>query len=196
MSDDRKRLVAEVDSDAKDVLDEKLQHGELSEYVRDLVNTLAYGGGWDRQRAIDKQLKRKRDELNELRSQRRKIDADIEDIEDEIKQLEQDRDEIQTKEEQFEGALWSFEQSFRAGEIGHVDPEHGRLVSLAHEFDKQPSDVHNLLRQRNPDVPGYAFEEYEARSLRRGAQDHRFDGLDDSEVDAPVDSREPRGEGQ
>lgn len=188
MNDDppKKRVVAEVDEDAKEILDEKLAHGELSELIRDVVNTVAFGDGWDRRTVLDRRIEAKREDIEALRAKRRDINAKIETAENDLKTLQQKRERIETKDEQYAGALWSFEQSFRAGEVGHIYPKHSRIHQLAEEYNKDREDVFDELRERNPDVPDHAFVEV-------GKADWKFTGLDESVVATPVDDRSEVG---
>lgn len=182
MSEDTDRVVAEVDSDAKEIAKEKLDYGELSEVIRDTVNTVAYGGGWDRHTLMDRQIEKKRDELRDLRRRRREIDNEIQEAEEGLEDLLRDREEIETKQEKFEGALWTFEQSFRRGEFGHLLEDDQRLENFAEQFDKQASEIFETLKERNPDIPEYAFT-----PLMHA--DGRFEGVPDEDVQASVDER-------
>lgn len=183
MTDDQKRIAADIDEDTHAILKEKLEYGELSEVIRDVANTIAFGDGWDRRTVIDRRIEQKRQELSTLRDQRREINGKIESIEDRIDELEDRRERVETEAEQYTGALWSLEQSFRAGELGHLDPEHGRVKSLANEFGKSPESVLDELRERNPDVPDYAFKQKMHAS-------RQFDGLPEDRVKTPVEQRE------
>lgn len=183
MSDDQKRIVADIDEDTHAILKEKLEYGELSEVVRDVANTIAFGDGWDRRTVIDRRIEQKRQELSTLRDRRREINGEIESVEERIDELEDRRERVETEAEQYTGALWSLEQSFRAGELGHLDPQHGRVKSLAKEFGKDPEAVMDQLRERNPDVPSYAFEQ-------RMHASRNFNGLSEDRVKVPVEQRE------
>jgi chromosome segregation ATPase len=192
VSDERKRVVAKVDANTHEVLKRKLDHGELSALIRDIANTVAFGDEWDRQTLIEQRIESKREELRDLRDQRRSIEGKIETVEERIRDLERKRDQIETQEDQYEGALWSFEQSFRAGEFGHLDEGHPRLTSLAAEFDTSPADLHADLRERNPDVPDFAFKppEMNARSaLSPTSVSKKFTGLPEEQVATPVEER-------
>lgn len=182
MTDGTKRVVAEIDAETHEILKRRLNHGELSEIIRDVSNTVAYGGGWDRTEVIDRRIAEKESELRDLREQRRDTDADIETLEDDLRDLRNEREEMQTEEEQFEGALWSFEQSFRRGELGHLTEDDPRLADLANEFAKSREELYNLIRDRNPDVPDHAFKPAMAAKWR-------FTGLDDDEIGTPVEKR-------
>lgn len=183
MTDDHSRWGANIDADTKEILDEKLDHGEASEILREVANSIAYGSGWDQATLLDRQIEKKRQQLRTLRDKRRDIDGAIETAEEELRELERDRKEVKTKEEQFEGALWSFEQSFRSGEMGHIDETHARVESFAKEFGYEPEEIVQTIRDRNPDVPDHAFEPFQTAQFK-------FSGLSDDEISTPVEKRE------
>lgn len=181
-SDDTKRVVADIDAETHSLLKERLEHGEMSELIREVAGTVAYGGGWDRSNIKERQLRKERQELRQLREQRRELDAKIETKEETIRELEHEREQMESEEERLEGALWSFEQTFRAGETRAVE-ENTQLQSIANEFKLDVEDVQSQLRERNPDVPECAFK---PPALSRGS----WDGFPPELVETPVDERE------
>lgn len=187
MSNDQERWGANIDADTKKMLDEKLDYGEASEIIREVAQSIAYGSGWDEATLLDRQIEQKRQEVRTLRDERRSINGAIETAEEELRELEREREEVQTKQEQFEGALWSFEQSFRSGEMGHINSSHPRVESFADEFGKDPDEFVQLLRERNPDVPDYAFEPFRTAKFR-------YDGVSSEKVNTPVEERDGTNE--
>jgi len=169
---------------------QKLDHGELSAIIRDVANTVAYGGGWDRRTVVDRQIEQKQQELRELRDQRRQANAAIETAEEELRELQQEQEAVQTQEEQFKGALWAFEQSFRIGEYGRLFEGHGRVTDFADRFGKSEGEVLELLKTRNPDLPSEAFEEGRVGSSS-GRFGHRasIEWLSEEAASTPVEER-------
>lgn len=182
MSNEQSRWGANIDTETKEILDERLDHGEVSKILREVANSIAYGSGWDQATLLDRQIERKRQQLRTLRDKRRDIDGSIETAEEELRELERNREDVKTKEEQFDGALWSFEQSFRSGDIGHIDENHPRVESFADEFGRDAEEIVQTLRDRNPDIPAYAFKPFQTAQ-------YKFGGVSDDSINTPVESR-------
>lgn len=183
--DERKRLNVDVNADDYEMAMRQLDRGELSEIVRDVVQTLAYGAGWDRTTVLDRRVETGEAELRKLRERRRQADAAIETKEEEVRELRRRREQTETQEEQFKGALWSAEQSFRAGDLGHLSIDHPVVSKLAERYGRDATEVLETFIERNPDVPEVAFEGFD-RSLN---EFEKFRGVPDDEVDVPVEAR-------
>jgi chromosome segregation ATPase len=182
MSDDTQLITAQIDAETHAMLREMLEHGELSEIIRDVCQTVAHGEGWDRRMVIDNRIEAKQRKLRRAREERQRLETDIESMEADLADLREKRRTVKTEAERYVGALWSLEQSFRAGDVGHLWPAHPRVEGLADQYDKDAEEVFEDLKERNPDVPGYAFQQvmYAERT---------FEGLRESAVDTPVDHR-------
>ena len=63
-----------------------------------------------------------------------------------------------------------------------LDPEHAAVKRAAETGGVEPEGVVETLKERNPDVPTYAFKD--------GLHDRNtWDGLDDETATLPVDER-------
>lgn len=181
--DDTTTMGAQVPVETAEVAKEKLEYGEWSEYARELAEVIAFGDGFNERTPYDVVIAKKKDELDHAREMRAEWESEVQSLTEEIENLKQEREEYKTTEDQFEGALWQLEQDFRAGEIGHLDETQPKIKNLAERFDKTPESLMETLRQRNPDVPQYAFKPLQA--VRE-----KFWGLPDDDVATPVGNRE------
>lgn len=175
------------DEDKIELVKELLRHGEQSKILRDVVDTIVKTGGYDRHTVFDSRIEQKKETLQELRRERRHLDEEIGQVESELEQLRERRENILSQQDEYEIALAAIERPFRAGEFGHVDVGHARIQELAEEYGRRPDDVHQDLRDRNPDVPDYAFSQYGHVSTING----KFEGLPGSKAALPPDEREP-----
>lgn len=171
----------------KELFDELTEHGEKSFLFRHFVRSYNESQGYDRRTAHDSRLEFLQEKLDEAKARRAQADADVQELEDEIELVRERRESVLTQQEEYEIALSTFERAFRAGEFGHVDAGHARIQELADEYRRRPDDVHDDLRDRNPDVPDHAFRAYQHVSTLDG----KFEGLPDDQVPLPPDEREP-----
>jgi chromosome segregation ATPase len=145
-----------VDQDAKELAKGKLEHGELSEALRETVRSIAFGEEVGKHEKIKARLLSLRDTKDELRSEKRELEANIEDVEQKIARVEERLDKLDRKEDKYEASLEMLEDQLMTGT--HIFPDHGQVVKAAMLGEKEPEDVINDLQERNPSVPHYAFE--------------------------------------
>lgn len=182
MSDDTTTMGAQIPTDTAEVVKERLGYGEWSEYARELAEVLAYGDGFDERTPYDVVIQKKRGELDDARDTRDEWQDTIDTLERELEDLKQEREEYKTTKDQFEGALWQLEQDFRAGEIGHLYKSHPKIKNLSERFGRDAEALMDTLRERNSDVPEYAFKQL-------AFADSKFGGLAESDVGTPVENR-------
>jgi chromosome segregation ATPase len=153
---DREPVRVLVDADVKQKLKRDLEHGELSERLREEANRIAYGSETAERERVQR-------ELVELREERR-------DLNDEISSLQHERDEVERKIERAEHRLSELED--KAGEYDGVlamleeDLSEGARVFHGTEKVKRAAEIGNCdpedviadLQERNPNVPDLAFE--------------------------------------
>jgi len=127
--------------------------GDLSEDVRDLFRRKAYGHSaksenteLERTRA---ELQEVRDRIDDLRRDRRKIDAEIESQETRATRLEERVERLEGKSDNFETVVETLEAILLDG---------GRIFPERVDDDLEAERVIRKLKERNPDVPSYAFE--------------------------------------
>lgn len=181
--EDMKTMGAQVPSDTAQVVKQKLEYGEWSEYARRLAEVIAHGDADDERTPFDVAIEKKRQDLADARDERDKWQGRVDDYEREIERLKREREEYKTTQDRFEGAVWQLEQNFRAGEIGHLYASHTKIKNLGEQFDRDPDTLMDLLRERNPDVPDHAFKQLAYAT-------DKFTGLPSDVVGTPVEERE------
>lgn len=157
----------QVSSDAKALARDELNHGELSERLRELVNKIAFG----EEVSEREQLERHRDELRQrkdkIRAEIRRKQADLDEIEQELTRIEERMDHLDTREDEYESKLEMLEQHLADG--GHVFPDYNPVANAANAGGVGPEDVIEVLKERNPDIPEHAFQPgYKANDRWRG----------------------------
>lgn len=183
MSDpETKRIRAEVPAEDKEMLDEILEHGELTELLREVVGAVVEGDGYDRRTVYDARLKQVKRNIRDTRDRIDQLHRELERLENTRDRLQNERESVLTREEEWEAAFGEIERTFRAGDLGHVDNDHPRIEDLAKRFGRSAEDVHEELRERNPDVPDHAFKPAYRTT-------DRFPGLPESQVGTPAEER-------
>lgn len=156
MSDEDVHVSHRVPEDIRDEAQNRTNRGEISEAVRRVYRNFARGEAYpghaqhEAERVVlermDDRLQEYQDEMDETR---RAMQERIEELEEEKEQRDAARDE-------YEGRLRELEELVRSG--SHVDPEHGAVLDAAECSARPPSRVIEELKQRNPDIPDYAFQ--------------------------------------
>jgi len=157
MSDDRAQINFTVDRDAKELVKDKLEHGELSTALRQRVQELAFGEEISQRETAKRRLAELREEKDDLRSKKREIEAELEDVEQQITRVEERVDGMERREDKYEASLEMLEESLRSG--SRLFEEHGQVVKAAKIGGVDASAVLDELKERNPEVPEYAFED-------------------------------------
>lgn len=160
MSDDSNEVVRvnhRVPEHIRDAAQSQTQHGELSEMVRELYQSVAFGTGWDVNDSVKVELERTRSEKDKLRGQIRTLQAQLETVEKKEARLEEKLQKQSSKEDRYEGHLESLESVLEAGR--HIWDEHPTVEAAAKAGDVESEDVLAELKQRNPTVPVEQFEE-------------------------------------
>jgi len=134
---------------------ERLEHGEMSERLRDLVTEIAYGADISKRQRVKKRL-------DELREQRSEVQQDIRSLENEeeritanISSLEGTLEYLNDVDGEYHGALQVIEDVLEKG--ARIDIDHSQVIRAAKIRDTEPEDVIFDLKQRNPDIPDQAF---------------------------------------
>jgi len=156
MSQDNRQLVTfKVEEETYEIAKSKLDHGQMSEELRTALNRIAYGTKTTKREQL-------REELETLRSDKRDLDKEIDELRQErsekerkIERVEDKLDTLRDIESEYNGALEMLESRLHEGE--RIYPEDDGVERAAIVDDKSKSDVIADLKQRNPDVPGFAF---------------------------------------
>lgn len=156
MSDaDQTRIIFNIDEDTKELVQNKLEHGELSKLLRQEVEEIAFGEEVSKRSKLEKRLDGLRDRRDELQSEQDRIAAELKEVESKIDRIESRLDELESREDNYEVALEMLEDQLADG--AHIFPQHGQVQKAAHIAEIEPEDVITDLKDRNPSVPEYAF---------------------------------------
>lgn len=155
MSDFDDQVAFNIESETKEAAQEDLEHGELSQLLRQQVREIAFGEELSERQRIENRLEDVRQKKDDIRSQRRNIDAKIEQVETEEARLEERLEGLTTRDEQYDAALEMLEESLADGQ--RVFPGHGQVKRAAMLGDVDQEEVVDDLMERNPSVPEHAF---------------------------------------
>jgi len=154
---DKAQVNFTVDTDAKELAKQKLNHGELSAQLRKTIQQIAFGEEISERETTKRHLAELREKKDELRAQKRDIESELEDIEQKITRAEEQLDNMERKEDKYEGSLEMLEEGLRDGM--RVDVKHGQVMKAAKLGGKEPEGVIKDLQERNPEVPEYAYQQ-------------------------------------
>lgn len=164
-------------------------YGEKKAEIERMLKRRAYGQDFVAAEVLDEyafeQLESMRRALIPVKQQFHNLPSVIEELETFERELihdvarnvyereQQVRSEYEEeREETFEEQLAEIEGNLHDGM--HIWPAHGDVEELAEIRGTEPAEIIELLKQRNPDVPEYAFKE--ARKA-----DYRWTGFDSSD---------------
>jgi len=184
MSDDEEtvRVVAEVPASVKETAKEKLEYGGLSREIQETLERIAFGEELNQRSRLQRRREELADDLREKREQRRELDAEIETLEQKVGGIDDKLQNLTTREEKHEAKLETLENRLRV-EGTRLWEDHPAVKEAAAAAGVEPEGVVETLKERNPDVPTYAFQQ--------GLHDrHDWNGLPDSEADLDVAERD------
>lgn len=181
-SEETARVVANVPKSVKETAKQKLPHGGLSKEIQDTLERIAFGEDLSQRSRLERQRDDLRETLREKRDKRRELDAEIETLEGKINGIDEKLSTITTREDKYEAKIEELEALLRQDGV-RLDPEHGAVRRAAETGGVEPEGVVKTLKERNPDVPAYAFQD--------GLHDRRtWDGLAPEIATLPVEDRE------
>ena len=135
----------------------KLEHGEMSQLLRDYVKEIAFGEDLSRREQIKRHLEQLRDEKSDIRAEINQLQSKEEKIQRKISQTELRLDNTNNQEAEYRGALETISEYLNAGARVTIDnPQIKRAAALG---DKSIGQTMGDLQEMNQDVPSYAFEE-------------------------------------
>lgn len=178
------RINVEVPKSVRNTAKDKLEFGGISREVRDRLQEIAFGADLNQR----SRLERRRDDLNEelrsLRAERRELDAEIENTEQQINAVDEKLSNLSTREDKYEAKLEELEGMVRQDGM-RVFLDHPAVKRAAQTGGVEPEGVIEALKERNPDVPSYAFQD--------GIRDsHQWSGVSDDDLGKAVEERERR----
>jgi chromosome segregation ATPase len=158
MSDEEEKQMVtfNIDLDTYQQAKEKLAHGEMSEELRMKLKRIAYGTDASKREQL-------REKLHTLREDKRDIESEINTLRGKrsektrkIERVEQRLDDLRDIEGEYNGALEMLESRLLQGERIYIQLD--AVENAAQLGEKNKEDVLEDLKDRNPDVPAYAFE--------------------------------------
>lgn len=159
----------------RDKATDNTEWGGISEAVREVYRLLANGANIDTVR-----IKLK---LDLARKRRRNIKEQIADLRQELSILEDREEELEARLSERQTGHGKFDELY--GELetdlsnGYsVFPEHGKVKRAADVSDYTPSEIVDMLREDNPELPDHQFEE---QSESGGVSNRTFRATDDDE---------------
>ena len=181
---DHVMVAAKIPKDVKDAAKQKLDHGGITREIEDLFKRIAYGEDVNLRSRLKRQREQLQERLDEKRRERRELDAEIENLEDRIQGLDSKMEGLTTREDKFEAKLEELDAKLRI-EGQHIDPEHPAVERAAATGKVETGKVMRKLRERNPDVPDYAFEQ-------KMDSDEDWNGFPENRANLPVEKRESK----
>lgn len=175
------RVVANVPKSVKETAKQKLEYGGISREVQETLERIAFGEELTQRSRLERQREELEEKLRQKREKRRELDAEIDNMEQRIGGIDSKLSNITTKEDKFEAKLEELEAKLRHDGV-HLDPTHPAVERAAGTGSVEPEGVIKTLKDRNPDVPSYAFEK------AMHAEDS-WNGLPESQADLEVDER-------
>jgi len=150
-----KRVTFLVPEQSWEEAQDKTDHGEMSEVLRDTVNRVAHGTDVAEEKRLNDRLKTLREERRELRQDRDTIESQLEEVNRKIERIETRLDELREQEGEYDGVLAMLETDLQEG--ARVMEGTPKVKKAAKIGDCEPKDVIADLKERNPDIPETAF---------------------------------------
>lgn len=181
---DMTQIHVKVPTEVKEAAKEKLDHGGLSREVRDQLERIAFGAEINKRSRLERQREELEGDLRDVREKRREIEATIETKEERINAIDAKLSNLTKLEDKYEAKLEELESKLREDGM-RVVPFAPGVKRAAETGEVEPEGVIRDLKERNPDVPDFAFED--------GLHDQdEWHGVDESQVNVDVADREQR----
>jgi len=159
MAENRTKITVNVDETTVEKVKQKLEHGGLSDTVRQALNRVADNEDVARKRQLKKQLNTLRDNRKDLKNDKREIENELQTINTKIERAEAQLDELRDKEGEYEGHLASISEMLQEDENKHVFPGVKQVKKAAVAGGVSREEVIEDLKERNPDLPKERFTE-------------------------------------
>lgn len=153
--DNSKRVTFLVPEASWTEAQDKTDHGEMSERLRETVDRVAHGADVAEETRLTDRVESLREEQRELRQERDNIESDLEEVGRKIERVERRLSELRDQEGEYDGVLAMLEADLDDG--ARVMEGTPKVKKAAKIGDCNPSDVIADLKERNPDVPDKAF---------------------------------------
>jgi len=133
----------------------KLEHGEMSQRLREALETIAHGADVAEETRLTDRLQSLREERRTKRQERDAIEADLEEINRDIERVEQRLDNLREQQGEYDGVLAMLEEDLKDGR--RILESSEKVIRAAELGDCSAADVIGDLKDRNPDVPDAAY---------------------------------------
>jgi chromosome segregation ATPase len=157
MTDDKdlKQVSHLVPEDVRDEAKQKAEYGELSDAVRVAYRMIASGSDISavRMKLEIEQIEKRLESLSVMEGA---IQEEREELLDRRDELNEMLSEMDVRSDKFEKKMEEVEELIRDGMT--VFPDHSKIQDVARTTDKTPEEVISMLKDRNPEIPEYAFE--------------------------------------
>lgn len=182
MTDDVKRWQADIDREIAEAADAKLDHGERKVLIERLAKTIAEKG-YSNQTPYDVRIQQLREQRQSLVDERDEIEENIDDIETELELLREKREKYESESDRLEGRIEGVEADLRRGT--NIFVGNPIVDDIADEYDVSSEEVVDRLKERNPDVPPWAF----SNPMEERFIDDWTGFAEESKASLPVDER-------
>jgi len=146
MSDEVERLVAEIPTSLKYLVDEDDRTNK--EIVIAALETELGVSSQDSVAVIERQIKRLEDELEEEKSRLETRRENLRTVQQKLERAREVREEKIENGESYADRLDEVLDEMEAGEHGAVDARHGVIDGLREQFDRSKEEIHLDLQQR------------------------------------------------
>jgi len=154
---DRKQAAFQVEEHVYEAAMSKLEHGEMSQLLRDYVKEIAFGEDLSRREQIKRRLEQLRDTKSDIRSEITRLQNQEEKVQRKISQNELRLDNVNDKDAEYRGALETISEYLQSGARVTIDnPQVARAAEIG---ERSIGTVMGDLQELNSNVPQYAFEE-------------------------------------
>lgn len=173
---------AYIKESVHEIAKEKLEHGGISREIRETMNEVAFGEELTQRNRLERQREDVKGSLQNKRAERREIDAEIETLEENVQSIDEKLASITEEEDKYEAKLEEIESQLRCDGI-RVWDDMPMVTRAAATGGVEPNGVIQTLKERNPDVPSYAFKD-------GFGDEHDWNGVAEQERNLPPQERE------
>lgn len=151
----RKQATFNVDREVWEAALEQLEHGEMSERLRQFVEQIAFGAEVNERKRLMQQMEHLRSERSELEGRIANMQRMRDNHERKISNIEQRLSQLDDRVGKFEGAVETIEELLFAG--GRITVDNPQVERAAIIGEVTEEEVIETIRNRNPEVPDIAY---------------------------------------
>ena len=155
MAKHNKQVTFNMDEQTVEEAKDKLEHGEMSEVLREALREVAYGADVAEESKLTDRLRTLREKRRVKRQERDSIESTIDEIDRKIERVEQRLDTLREQEGEYDGVLAMLEEDLDEG-VRMIETS-TKVKRAATIGGCNTEDVINDLKERNPNIPDRAF---------------------------------------